>query len=151
MKDNKSIGKKVWLLIENDNACTLDKSKIYTIVGVKDFKEAKDYCNHLILKSEDGEEIEVREYNAVFILKPELQGDEQIGRYLEDNGCYNDGVYTNSEGVTSVEISWGDWKHSFIWLDTLMGYIGYKFDNEEVTEENGSDCYSAIHYFSRVA
>lgn len=152
MKDNKSIGKKVWLLIENQSGLivAIDKSD-HTIVAIKPYNEVKDYCNHLVVKNDKGVEQEVREYNAIFVPRPELQGDEQIGRFLEDNGCYNDGVFTNSEGITSVEISWGDWKHSFIWLDTLMGYIGYKFDNEEVTEENGSDCYSAIHYFSRVA
>lgn len=151
MKDEKTIGKKVWLLIENHNGLqvAIDTGD-WTIVAIKPYNEVKDYCNHLVVKNDKGVEQEVREYNAIFVPRPELQGDEQIGRFLEDNGCYNDGVFTNSEGITSVEISWGDWKHEHIWCDHLMRYLGYTTScEEEVTEENGSDCYSAIHFYEK--
>lgn len=152
MVNEKSIGKKVWVLNENTNGnFVINKNKVFTIVAIKPYNEVDNYCNHIVVKAEDGEEKEVREYHAVFIPNDALQGDEQISQFLNDNACYHDGVYTNTEGSTSVEIFWGDWKHSFIWLDTLMSYLGYDFDNEEVTEENGSDCYSAIHYFHKVA
>lgn len=152
MKDKESIGKKVWVICDNDCTRIINKDKVFTIVSVLDFKEAKDFCNHVILRADDGEEKEIREYDCVFILNPELEGDEQIDRFLADNGLYPDGVYTNSEGTTSVEISWGDWKHQHIYCDCLMKYLGYETEcEEEVTEENGSDCYSAIHYYHKVA
>lgn len=153
MKDKKSIGKKVWLLIENRSGLqvAIDTGD-WTILAIKPHNEVKDYCNHLVVKNDKGVEQEVREYNAIFVPRPELEGDEQIDRFLADNGLYPDGVYTNSEGSTSVEISWGDWKHDHIWCDVLMKYLGYETEcEEEVTEENGSDCYSAIHYYHKVA
>ena len=78
MKDEKTIGKKVWLLIENKNGLqvAIDTGD-WTIVAIKPFKEVKDYCNHLVVKNDKGVEQEVREYNAIFIPRPELQGDEQ--------------------------------------------------------------------------
>jgi hypothetical protein len=32
-----------------------------------------------------------------------------------------------------------------------MEYLGYASGGQIVTEENGSDCYSATHYFYKVA
>ena len=147
----KEKGTKVWVLVENNGLYILDKTP-YTIVSVKPYNECRDYCNHFIVRNDNGEEKEIREYNAIVMPREELSGDEQLSRFLNDNGCYNDCVYTNSEGVTSVEISWGDWKHEHLWCDNLMGYIGYEtYCEQEVTEENGSDCYSAIHYFHKTA
>ena len=151
MKTKESIGKKVWLIVDNDCTTSIDK-KDYTIVAVIDFKEAKDFCNHLIVKNEKGEQKEIRECQCIFAPNTNYEGVTQISRYLADNGCYIDDIQDNTEGIVSVEISWGDWKHSHIWCDNLMGYIGYNTACEEqVTEENGSDCYSAIHYFHKVA
>ena len=147
MVDEKAIGQKVWVLTEDHYRYTLDKSKVYTVVSIKLYSEVKDHTNHAILRGEDGKEIEVRDYNVLFIPDPNLEGDEQIARFLKDNLCYPDCVYTNSEGVTSVDISWGDWKHEHLWCRDLMGYLGYIETNVEETEEDGSDCYSAIHYF----
>lgn len=141
---------KVWVLVENNGLYTLDKTP-YTIVSVKPYNECRDYCNHFIVRNDNGEEKEICEYNAIVMPREELSGDEQLGYFLNDNDCYNDGVYTNSEGVTSVEISWGDWKHEHLWCDNLMGYIGYQKNDELVTEEDGSDCYSATHYFTKTA
>ena len=31
-----------------------------------------------------------------------------------------------------------------------MGFIGYEQTKSKITEEDGSDCYSAIHYFRKV-
>ena len=147
MVDEKAIGQKVWVLVEDHYRNVLDKSKVYTVVSIKLYSEVKDHTNHAILRGEDGKEIEVRDYNVLFIPDPNLEGDEQITRFLKDNLCYPDCVYTNSEGVTSVDISWGDWKHEHLWCRDLMGYLGYIETGEEETEEDGSDCYSAIHYF----
>ena len=151
MKTKDYIGKKVWVLNENTNSnLTLDKDKVYTIVKVKPYNEIGDHCDHFIVKSENGNEKEIRKYYCIFIPRPELQGDEQIHHFLAENGVHPDGVYTNSEKITSVEISWGDWKHDHIWCDNLMGYLGYDtYSEEDVTEEDGGDCYSATHYYQK--
>lgn len=151
MKDEKTIGKKVWLLIENQNGLqvAIDTGD-WTIVAIKPYNEVKDYCNHLVVKNDKGVEQEVREYNAIFVPDETLPELDMISRFLNDNGCGHDDVYHENEQLC-VYISWGDWKHSFIWLDNLMRYIGYDLNDEEVTEENGSDCYSAIHYYKKSA
>ena len=47
----------------------------------------------------------------------------------------------------NAEIEWGDWKHDHAYLDYLMKEWGYEKTNEITTESDGSDCYSAEHYF----
>lgn len=49
--------------------------------------------------------------------------------------------------VISVEIRWGDWKHSHLRAKYLLEKQGYTLIQTIVTEEDGSDCYSAIHHF----
>lgn len=51
-----------------------------------------------------------------------------------------------------IDIIWGDWKHNHLctkWIidEVLkaMGYAGKYTITEDVTEEDGSDCYSATH------
>lgn len=145
------INKKVYRLIEK-NACgyVVDKNTVYTIVEVKSHEVCNDYCEHYVLKSESGETIEIRQYECIFIPDETLPEIDMISRYLNDNDCGHNDVYHENEQLC-VYISCGDWKHSFIWLDNLMRYIGYDLNDEEVTEENGSDCYSAIHYYHKVA
>lgn len=55
----------------------------------------------------------------------------------------------NSLGTMEVviEISWGDWKHEHLYADYVMKQHGFLLKNEVVTEENGDDCYSSIHYY----
>lgn len=52
-------------------------------------------------------------------------------------------------GTVSVLIEWGDWKHEHGCLCYLMHQKGFTQYNEVVTEEDGSDCYSSIHYFKK--
>ena len=54
-----------------------------------------------------------------------------------------------SELFIEVLVEWGDWKHSHIWLDHCMEQIGYRLLEENVTENDGSDCYSSIHIYMR--
>ena len=51
----------------------------------------------------------------------------------------------------SVEIIWGDWKHDHLFCDSLMEVLGYKHVNTKVTEEDGSDTYSAIREYEKVS
>lgn len=47
-------------------------------------------------------------------------------------------------GFVCVEINRGDWKHEHGASHEIMAELGATRVNEEVTEEDGSDCYSAI-------
>ena len=49
--------------------------------------------------------------------------------------------------VIDVEINWGDWKHEHGRAKWLMGLMGARLIGTQVTEEDGSDCYSAVHHF----
>ena len=51
-----------------------------------------------------------------------------------------------------IDITWGDWKHNHLctkWIVEevldMMGFSGQYTMTEEITEENGSDTYSALH------
>lgn len=138
-----NIGTKVRITFEDGTMTDKD----YTIVSTKNYKEVKDWCDHYIVRSEDGDEQEIRMYSCVF---PPIEGDEYrvIDKFLSDNGIYAE-VYPYSPYVPAVvvSISWGDWKHDHGWATDLMHYLGYREIGGRVTEENGSDCYSADHYY----
>lgn len=53
------------------------------------------------------------------------------------------------DGQIEVEIGWGDWRHDHIRCDYIMRENGYILINEVVTEENGGDAYSSIHYYKK--
>ena len=50
-----------------------------------------------------------------------------------------------------VSVHNGDWKHDHLWARDLMSYLGYNEIGNRVTEEDGSDTYSAEHYFLKNA
>lgn len=73
---------------------------------------------------------------------------EELTAYYRLNGLMET-AYVVADYI-EVEINWGDWKHEHLrckWLTEQlleMRGIGFDFDTF-VTEEDGSDCYSAIH------
>lgn len=143
------IGCKVYLLEKKGIGYLLNKSVEYEIVSVKDFNECNDHCRHYVVKPQNGHTQEVREYICVFVPDTKLSECEMVTKFLSDNSCYPSDVSFDADHCVAVNLEWSDWKHGHIWCDTLMRYIGYSCDNEVVTEENGSDCYSSIHYFSK--
>ena len=151
MIDN-PIGRKVHQLVKRNEQSyfyTLDKEHTYEIVRMIGYDEVKDdYCRHFIIKGEDGTEKEVREVECVFVPDTTKEETEMLCRYLMDNGVYA-GVshYSTEVPAIVVSIERGDWRHSHIWATDLMEYLGYTEIGNEVTEENGSDCYSADHYY----
>ncbi len=158
MLKEKIIGKSVWVLEEKNNTYIINKDKTPTVVAVvepghtlPDGRTNDDWCDHFVIF--DGTaQTDVREYQVVVIPDNTIKDDcTRISKYLSDNGLYADDCSVGSENTVEVEISWGDWKHDHGYLDVLMDYIGYNCDDEQVTEENGSDCYSSIHFFSKVA
>ena len=82
---------------------------------------------------------------------------EALSAYLAEHSLHYDisPVFKSNTGkplpdnhVYDVNIEWGDWKHDHGYCDYLMSEIGYVKINEATTEENGSDCYSAIHRYA---
>ena len=149
MIDN-PIGRKVYQLVPFGNySWKLDKEHTYEVVKVIGYEDAKDWCRHYVIKGEDGEEKKIREIECVFCPDTTKPLDYMLYGYLKDNGVYAD-VYTNGVGGVQVHIDWGDWKHDHGWCDDLMGYLGWSEGDCIVTEENGSDCYSADHYYYKM-
>ena len=73
---------------------------------------------------------------------------QQVYETLQNDNVYPDSVYQfETLPVVVVEISWGDWKHEHCHADWLIGDLGGTLIRTDVTEEDGSDCYSATHYY----
>lgn len=75
--------------------------------------------------------------------------EEKITKMFQFAGLYYDN-YGDSESFV-VEIEWGDWKHDHSFCDDLMAVMGYTLEDEVVTEEDGSDCYSSRHIYRKAA
>lgn len=139
------IGSKVCELVGNEFSKKMNTEKTFIVVKVKDCNETQDWCQHYIIRDKDGDEKEIREVDCVATPRENCScEDERIAKFLEDNGVYAE-VYT-PHIIVNVLIN-GDWKHQHGWGDVLMGYLGYKKVNEEVTETNGSDWYGSIHRY----
>lgn len=157
MRDSENIiGKPGWVRrSENDNRH--DQSKSYTITQVVKPGEAlpdgttnREWCEKYILT--DGVETIVRNYYEVIIAtNRELPIDCRIPEYLNDNQLgYEDCSVTSNGQAVTISIIWGDWKHSHGYCDYLMSLLGYRPLREVVTEQNGSDAYSSIHYYVKI-
>lgn len=73
---------------------------------------------------------------------------EQVYETLKSNNVYPESVHQyRTIPVVVVEISWGDWKHEHWRADWLIEELGGTLVRTDVTEEDGSDCYSATHYY----
>lgn len=81
----------------------------------------------------------------------------QIEDYMREHDRYDE-LWTNHCEldcglIVKAEIHWGDWKHDHLYHEYLMEEYAKKNDliiighDSEVTEEDGSDCYSAIHTY----
>lgn len=140
------LNKTVWLFdIHGGWNYTLNKTKTYVVV-----KEVKHgHWNHFIVRDEQGNEKEIREYECIVVPDNTItDAVSRISRYLSDNRNYGEIVNSVGNGrAVQIEVTWGDWKHDHGYLDSLMRYIGYRKVGETETEENGSDNYSSIHSF----
>lgn len=85
-------------------------------------------------------------FNLEFVSHVE---EDAIQSILRKNDAWY-GVYIDKNAV-AVEINWGDWKHDHLWCDYILSENGCIKIDEQLTEEDGSDCYSSIHYYRKVA
>lgn len=76
---------------------------------------------------------------------------EELDCYLRENHIFAE---VGFDGVAiEAEISWGDWKHEHLRCDFLAEEFFKKKGVmlisilDETTEEDGSDCYSALHRY----
>lgn len=73
---------------------------------------------------------------------------ELAEKLLRAHGIYAE-VYSDGPTDFCVDIHWGDWKHEHLAATSLMyNCLGLDETASWVTEENGSDCYSAVHRFT---
>jgi hypothetical protein len=71
----------------------------------------------------------------------------EIDAYLREQGIPCEVFAPKDNSFIDVNIEWGDWKHDHLCCDKLMEELGYTLDNECVTDEDGSDCYSSTHTY----
>ena len=72
---------------------------------------------------------------------------ETIETMLRKNDLWAN-VYENKlSNEICVQINWGDWKHDHLKCKWIMLENGFEHTKEEIIDEDGSDCYSSIHYF----
>jgi hypothetical protein len=70
-----------------------------------------------------------------------------IREKLYANEMYYD-AYQNGSGEIEIYVDWGDWKHDHFALDWFMiEKFNLACIRNETTEEDGSDCYSSIHFY----
>ena len=142
------IGKKVNLLEKYGFCSKKMTDEVCEIVSVVPWsKELNDWCQHYIVRKPDGTEVEIREVDCVFSPNKEKPAEDMVRDFLDDNGVWAEVWRHYGTSALVVKISWGDWKHDHLWARDLMSYLGYVEIGSKVTEEDGSDTYSAEHYF----
>lgn len=152
MYGDNPIGKKV-NLVEDYGFCSRKMTdEVCEVVRVVPWsKELNDWCQHYIVRGADGTEKEIREVDCVFSPNEDKNEDRRIFHFLDDNGVYAEVWNHYGTSAIVVSISWGDWRHEHLWARDLMSFLGYTEIGSKVTEEDGSDCYSAEHYFVKNA
>ena len=80
---------------------------------------------------------------------------DTINQKLNENHIYEEAFWRTTDGMTDYEIEIsidrGDWKHDHLRVKHIIREVlgnNLKGEHEVVTWEDGSDCYSAIHYFT---
>lgn len=79
-----------------------------------------------------------------------LQMEEKIYKLMTENHIMGEMVdYNEQTRMIAIEVIWGDWKHEHARLNWLVkeNFPDLRSVHEVTTEDDGSDCYSAIHYY----
>ena len=112
-----------------------------------------------IAETEEREDIRMLKklYSEVTLVDPEeffsgcSSDDEKIRLLVRETRISAGEPEELAEGHFLIHVEWGDWKHDHGFLDSLMSKMGYVCISENVTDEDGSDCYSADHIYERRA
>ncbi len=73
---------------------------------------------------------------------------EKIDMLLNHYDIWAESYPHNDLPVICVEINKGDWKHDHWRCDMILEEEGFTKMGEKTTCDDGSDCYSSIHYFA---
>lgn len=78
-----------------------------------------------------------------------MSTEEKIYELMEKHRIVGEMYCDIERNMFAVEVIWGDWKHEHARLDWLMkeNFPNLRNIHTTITEEDGSDCYSAIHYY----
>lgn len=120
-----------------------------TVVGFVDEKAADDWQGRVTV-TDGTDTLEIGEYDCVFA--PDGNVADEVSRlhgYLSKNSLFAE--VGSDKAHVYVHIEWGDWKHDHGFADHLMSLVGYRCVGQDVTEDNGSDCYSATHVYLKPA
>lgn len=71
---------------------------------------------------------------------------EKTTKVLNNANIFAD-IYNAGDDYIEIEVSWGDWKHDHLALDYYMAEAGFVHTATTITEEDGSDTYSAVHTY----
>jgi hypothetical protein len=71
---------------------------------------------------------------------------ERIWQYLNDHDIYPEYVDRHADDIL-ILVNHGDWKHEHLYCDYLLNELGYTTVSEYITDDDGSDCYSALHTY----
>ena len=71
---------------------------------------------------------------------------EDVKRIFKENDIHYE-WWVQDDGAVNVIVNWGDWKHDHLFLKHIMWKNHYRRIDEIVTEEDGSDAYSAEYVF----
>ena len=78
---------------------------------------------------------------------PEIE--KRVYDLLNENSVHAEVYQFSTLPIICVEISWGDWKHDHARADWLIAdELGGTLLRTNLVEEDGSDCYSAVHYYA---
>ena len=74
---------------------------------------------------------------------------EKVKAVLEENHLWGEVDQYLDLPVIEINISWGDWKHDHLACDWAIKESDLPLHKigDQVTEEDGSDCFSAVHYY----
>ena len=120
-------------------------------IDIDNFIEIQEECQipgtDFIL--EKGDKIFYKESKSVSELNNIANG---LRNHFKKNKDYYDVYVDPRSDAVCVDITWGDWKHDHLYVDSQVAQyfdsvgISYMSD-EKVTDEDGSDTYSATHVY----
>lgn len=72
---------------------------------------------------------------------------EKVEQVFKENNLYYEWDIGYNDGVVEIHIDLGDWKHDHGYTDYLMREADFLLIDEQVTYEDGSDCYGSTHFY----
>ena len=76
--------------------------------------------------------------------------EDDITRIFKENGDFwYQWFIDRDDNALCIYIQFGDWKKDHEYIDYIMGQNCYVKIDEEITREDGSDCYDSIHCYRK--